>query len=309
MPRVIFCFLEWMKPKRITHLAAGMISCCAALPAAAQTNASAVQIPVKLREGDLMTQVRVNGSEPLSFKIDTGFGVTTIHPKVVDQLQLTPNGHMIIVGIAGEERADTYGGLMFDFGGKTYEPRRVASLPSEARRRWRHRDGILGAGFFRRFVVEIDLSGHLMRLHEPKEFTYAGKGEVLPLEFKRDTPIIDATIVAAGQPPLEGRFEIDTGCDDAVCVGHEFVEAHHLLAGGKSDPDFKRGVGGSARIQSGNLAELRLGKLTVKKPTSNYFLEGSPAGEGQAGHIGIGALQSFRMIFDYSRKRLILEEK
>jgi len=120
-----------MKPKRITHLAAGMISCCAALPAAAQTNASAVQIPVKLREGDLMTQVRVNGSEPLSFKIDTGFGVTTIHPKVVDQLQLTPNGHMIIVGIAGEERADTYGGLTFDFGGKTYEPRRVASLPTD----------------------------------------------------------------------------------------------------------------------------------------------------------------------------------
>jgi hypothetical protein len=298
-----------MKPKGMTRLAAGMISCCAAMPAVgAQTNAPKVEIPVKLREGDLMTQVRVNGSEALSFKIDTGFGVTTIHPKVAEQLKLAPNGHMTIVGIAGEERADTYGGLSFDFGGKTYEPRRVASLPSEARRRWRHRDGILGAGFFPRFVVEIDLAHHLMRLHEPKEFTYEGTGEILPLEFKRDTPILDATIVVAGKAALEGRFEIDTGCDDAVCLGHEFVAANQLLDVAKSDnADFKRGVGGAAKIQSGNLTELRLGKLTVEKPSSNYFMEGSPAGVGQAGHIGIGALQSFRMIFDYSRKRLILE--
>jgi hypothetical protein len=302
-----------MKSKGITHLAAGMLSCCAAIPAGvAQTNTAPVEVPVKLREGDLMVQVRIKGSEgsePLWFKVDTGFGVTTIHPKVAEQLKLEPNGHMTIVGIAGEERAETYGGVVFDFGGKTYEPRRVAVLPSEARRRWRHRDGILGAGFFRRFVVEIDLSRHLILLHEPKEFQYIGKGEIIPLEFKRDTPIVDAAILVPGQTPLAGRFEIDTGCDDAVCVGHEFVDANHLLETTKStDPDFKRGVGGSARIQAGNVTELQLGKLTVKKPTSNFFLEGSPAGEGQAGHIGIGALRKFRMIFDYSRKRLILEE-
>jgi hypothetical protein len=215
---------------------------------------------------------------------------------------------MTIVGIAGEERADTYGGLTFDFGGKTYQPRRVASLPSEAHRRWRHRDGILGAGFFRRFVVEIDLGKKVMLLHEPKEFTYNGTGEVLPLEFKRDTPIIDVSVVVPGHPVIDGRFEIDTGCDDAICIGHDFVSANHLLEDGKPDnPEFKRGVGGSAKIQSGNVTELRLGRLMVKKPASNFFLEGSPAGEGQAGHVGIGALKQFKMIFDYSRNRLILE--
>ena len=279
------------------------------MPAAvAQTNSASVQIPVRLRDGDLMTQVRVNGSEPLSFKLDTGFGITTIHPKLAEQLQLTPNGHMTIVGIAGEERADTYGGLTFDFGGKSYAPRRVASLPSEAHRRWRHRDGILGAGFFRRFVVEIDLDKKLMHLHEPKDFVYTGAGEIFPLEFKRDTPIIDASIVVPGQSVLTGRFEIDTGCDDAICIGHDFVSANHLLEEGKTEnPDFKRGVGGSAKIQSGNVTELRLGRLTVKKPSSNFFLEGSPAGDGQAGHIGIGALKQFKMILDYSRNRMILE--
>jgi hypothetical protein len=69
----------------------------------------------------------------------------------------------------------------------------------------------------------------------------------------------------------------------------------------------RRGVGGSADIRPGKLEELRLGSFKITKPSANFFLEGSPAGDGQAGHIGLGALERFRMIFDYSRKRLILE--
>ena len=91
--------------------------------------------------------------------------------------------------IAGEEKADTYGGAVFDFSGMSYSPRRVAVLASEARRRGPRRDAILGAGFFRRFVVEVDVGKGRMRLSEPVSFSYTGKGEVLALDFKKDTPI------------------------------------------------------------------------------------------------------------------------
>jgi len=293
-------------------LAAGVLSCCAVLPAApAQTNSTAsnVTVPIRIRHGDLIVETRINDSEPLEFKLDTGFGISIINPKRAESLHLERVGHMGIVGIAGEEQAETYRGAVFDFNGKTYEPRRIAALPSEAHRRWRTRDGILGAGFFRRFVVEIDAANKRMTLWEPDKFAYEGKGEVIPLSFKRDTPIIDAEIVPQGKQPIKGRFEIDTGCDDYVCLGHEFVAANHLLGETDgSDKDARRGVGGSAEIRSGKLAELRMGKCVVKKPTANFFLEGSPAGEGQAGHIGLGALQQYRMIFDYSRNRMILEQ-
>jgi predicted aspartyl protease len=244
----------------------------------------------------------------MQFKVDTGFGISIINPKRAEALKLERVGHMGIIGIAGEEQADTFKGAVFDFKGKTYEPRRIAALPSEANRRWRTRDGILGAGLFRRFVVEIDVPGKRMTLWEPGTFVYAGKGEVIPLSFKRDTPIIDAEILPEGKSAIKGRFEIDTGCDDYVCLGHEFVAANHLLReDDSSEKDARRGVGGSAEIRSGKLAELHMGKLVVKKPSANFFLEGSPAGDGQAGHIGLGALQKYRMIFDYSRLRMILE--
>jgi predicted aspartyl protease len=278
----------------------------------AQTNqpVALAEVPLKSRNGDLMVETRINGSEPLLFKLDSGFGVTTIHPNRVESLNLEPVGHMTIIGIAGEEQADTYAKAVFDFGGASYAPRRIASLPSEARRRWRKRDGILGEGFFRRFVVEIDVAKQRLRLFEPKTFDYQGLGEILPISFKKDTPIIDATITPPGHAAIQGRFEIDTGCDGELCIGHEFVAANHLLDyGNAGQNDTRRGVGGGAEIRVGSLSELRMGKLTVKDPIANFFLEGSPAGEGQAGHIGLGVLERYKMIFDYSRHQLILEPK
>lgn len=299
-------------PQRIFRLAAGTVLWWAALlPVFAQTNTppSSVEIPLLERHGVLMVEAKVNGSKPLAFKLDTGFGVTTIHPDLIESLGLARTGHTTILGIAGEEQADTYGGAVFDFGGMTYSPKRLAVLPSEGRRRGRQRDGILGASFFRRFVVELDVRKHQMRLYEPEGFRYEGKGEVLPLEFKKTTPILEAAIVPEGRLALPGKFEIDTGCDGGVCVAHEFVTANHLLDSAKSAAeDARRGVGGSARTQPGAVGELRLGNLVVKNPSASYFLEGSPAGEGRAGHIGVEALERFKVIFDYSRKQLILEQ-
>jgi len=297
--------------KNLLNLAAAFLSSGAAVtPAPGQTSAppAAVAVPIKLHQGDLLVEARVNGSDFLTFKLDTGFGITTISPNRADSLHLQRAGGLTIDGIAGEERADTFRGAEFSFEGMTFRPRRVAALPSERQTRQRTRDGILGADFFRRFVVEIDVPSRRMRLYEPSGFTYSGTGQVIPLQFRRDTPIIEAVIQPPDREPVTGRFEIDTGCDDCLCLGHDFVSANRLLDNAKPRTESaRRGVGGSAPTQHGTLDELRLGELVVKKPSANFFLEGSPAGNGQAGHIGLGALQRFKMIFDYGHRKLILE--
>ena len=278
----------------------------------AQTNPPArpVEVSLKAKEGDLLVSGRINNSRLLAFKLDTGFGITTISPEVAESLQLQRAGGLTIDGIAGEERAATFRNAELDFAGMIFRPRRVAALPSDKEERKKDRDGILGADFFRRFIVELDVAARVMRLYEPSEFKYAGAGEVIPLRFKRDTPIVEGTIVTANHEIVNGRFEIDTGCDDALCLGQDFVAANRLLDKAKPKPRAaRRGVGGSTPVQHGALEELRLGKLIIKKPSTNFFLEGSPAGKGQAGHIGLGALQRFKMIFDYSRQQMILEPR
>src|SRR5260370_21521219 len=104
------------------------------LRAEAQTNLPpvAVEIPIRIHQGELLVETRVNGSEPLTFKLDTGFGITTIHPDLVQSLKVTRSGHTTIIGIAGEEEAETYSGAVFDFGGVENLPPRVARCPLAA---------------------------------------------------------------------------------------------------------------------------------------------------------------------------------
>src|SRR5689334_13892722 len=73
-------------------------------------SSSGIRLPIEFRRGSLHVSARVNGSNSLSLKLDTGFGVTTIHPDLVQSLGLKRAGSITIIGIAGEEQAETYEG-------------------------------------------------------------------------------------------------------------------------------------------------------------------------------------------------------
>ena len=109
--------------------------------------------------------------------------------------------------------------------------------------------------------------------------------------------------------PVRGEFEIDTGCDSGICLGHDFIQANHLLDEGQTRPGGKFGVGGGATTRNGHLPELQIGALRIAKPDTDFFLEGSPVDRGLAGHIGMGVLKNFKIIFDYSRRQMILEPR
>src|SRR5207245_2932016 len=67
-------------------LAAFLLSCAAVAPAPGQTStpSAMVEVPIKLHQGDLVVEARVNASDVLTFKLDTGFGITTISPNLAD---------------------------------------------------------------------------------------------------------------------------------------------------------------------------------------------------------------------------------
>ena len=97
---------------------------------------SSVRVPFEFHQGSVIVRARVNATNAeLSFKLDTGFGVTTIHPDLAETLQLKRAGSLTIIGIAGKEQAGSFGGASFDFGGATYSPRRLAVIPSGRGRR------------------------------------------------------------------------------------------------------------------------------------------------------------------------------
>jgi len=256
-----------------------------------------------------MVPARVNGSNSLSLLLDTGYNMTMLHPEHVETFGLRRTGRITVVGIAGEAPAGVFEGPTFDFSGTMWKPRRVAALSADDPSRSRRRDGILGSGFFRRFVVEIDSARNTIALHEPRAYQYSGNGEALPITFKGSTPIVETTVRLANSAEVKAQFEIDTGCDGALCIGKHFIDAHQLAPPGKTEVEERRGTGGSTRVRDGHLPQISLGKFVVNKPVASFFLEGSPADAPLAGHIGWQLLKDFKVIFDYSRKQLFLEPK
>ncbi|HXJ55216.1 MAG TPA: retropepsin-like aspartic protease [Verrucomicrobiae bacterium] len=278
---------------------------------AAESASGPAQIPFQLHRGHVMVPAQVTNSVPLLLLLDTGYSMTMLHPEHVTALGLPRTGRRItIVGIAGEEQTDVFEGPLFAFGEATWKPRRVAALPGSSPSR-RRRDGILGSGFFRRFVVEIDSQSQQLRLHEPDVFAYAGGGEILPLRFSGDTPVVEASVRLPDQSETKARFEIDTGCDGSICIGRHFVEANrleptnNLPGGGRGN---RYGVGGAARTHDSHLPQLRLGNVVIDRPEASLFLEGSPVDPPLAGHLGWDLLRRFKVIFDYKRARMILEK-
>src|SRR6478736_3163807 len=86
-----------------------------------------VIIRTKFSHGRIILTARIADSGPLTFLLDSGCTIPTLHPELVDELKLTASGHVQINGIAGEERAPTYRNVVFDLGGLAYAPRRIAS--------------------------------------------------------------------------------------------------------------------------------------------------------------------------------------
>jgi hypothetical protein len=171
-------------------------------------------------------------------------------------------------------------------------------------------DGILGKGFFDSFVVEIDYTARKINLYDPKDYKYKGKGKSLPLNLDHAMTIVQAKLKATGSRAVTARLIVDTGAggSSAVPLNKRFAERHRLLPSAeKLTPSNECGIGGAAEGTSfvGALKSLRLGSFKLFDPET--FFRKNEVGEGYDGLLGSPALRNFRVIFDYSRSRMILE--
>src|SRR5262245_46307697 len=97
----------------------GMISCelrslgwlVVLLCAVAPLHPAPVTIPFTQRDGRVFLPAQVNSTGPLTFLLDTGYELIMLNPSHAQGLGLRRVGGVTIVGIAGEERADTFGGV------------------------------------------------------------------------------------------------------------------------------------------------------------------------------------------------------
>lgn len=274
---------------------------------------SALRIPFELASNVIFLQVRVNGSEPFWFILDTGASATILDTSRAKSLGIKFKGDGRVEG-AGESStaAGSAKNVSFGLPGVDFQAREIGIITLSSLNRYTGRvvDGVLGHDFFNRYIVEIDYEACLINLYEPQTFQYSGSGDSVPIELKDNGSSVRARLAVQGRVPIEGNFRIDTGGSHALILHTPFVKAQNILkAVAKTVAAPAAGVGGETSVLLGRVRSLQLGRFALETPVTSFAqsTKGAFANPDLTGNIGGAVLRRFKVIFDYRGRRMILE--
>ena len=273
---------------------------------------SSLEIPFELSNNLILLQAKVNDSAPLWFIFDTGADSTVIDTELAKTLRLKPGGKIVGNGGAGAAQAVRFKGVSMRLPNVEIDNQTVYGLPIGffSSPLGKKISGVIGNDVIKEFVVEVDYAARKINLYKPESYQYSGAGEIFPLMFEENLPFVQASVAFEKRAPISGKFEIDSGSTGAVLFNTPFVKKHGLL---KSISQLSEtrigGVGGTAQTFLGRVKYTALGRFTLENPVARFSqsTRGDYASPKYDGLIGGEILRRFRTIFDYSRKRMILE--
>ena len=273
---------------------------------------SSLKIPFELSSNLILLQARVKGSAPLWFILDTGADSTVIDSQLAKALRLEPRGRVVGTGSAGTATALIFKGNSLKLPNVEAVNLTISGLPidflsSPLGRKIR---GVIGNDILKELVIEVDYASQVVNLFEPESYQYSGLGEVIPITLEGDLPFIRTRIALTRRPVLGGKFELDTGSTGAITFTTPYVNRNKLLDSiSKTSQSRVGGVGGTAQAFSGRLKAIRLGSFQLENSVARFSRarRGDDASARYDGLIGGEIFRRFKVVFDYSRRRMILE--
>jgi predicted aspartyl protease len=271
------------------------------------------EIPFQPTNNLIILRGSINGSKPLSLLLDTGAGGSVINESRAKELGLKLKGQTEAATGDGAVEASFVKGVELNISGLKLSDLTLTAIDLRGLEAGFGQpiDGILGYDIFAEFVVEIDYVTQRVRLHKPKSYKYSGSGQTIPITIEDNRPFIRGEIVQPGATAVEGRFEFDIGQIGAVTLGKAFTSKNDLLKSTSGTLQVTTGaiLAGKSNVQIGRIQNLRLGRFVIKNPITTF----APDNRGEedttdyAGLVGGEILRRFRVVVDYSRRRVVLE--
>lgn len=275
-----------------------------------------VTIPFELVNRHIVLKVQVDNSRPLSFLLDTGDQYAIINLDRAKELGLKLQGqiHMGGAGSSISTGAFVTGSTFTIAGFPGFSQPLNAALPigTMAPRFGQDFDGIIGSEFIKQFVLEIDYEARVLKLYDKDRFKYSGAGESVPITLSSaGHPIITAELTTIGGTPVTGSFVFDVGSGGALALYSPFVAKQKLL--GRNLQTIKAigvgGAGGEVNARIGRVTQLKIGRFKISRPLTLFAEDkaGAFADPALVGNIGQQIAGKFRLLLDYSHKRIIFE--
>jgi hypothetical protein len=169
-------------------------------------------------------------------------------------------------------------------------------------------DCVIGSPLFVRFVVEINFAKHQLTLYEPGSFVYRGQGHGVPLRIDVP-PSVRAEVLTPDGRTIKAILGLDLGSDLAFDFWSSFQSKHHILQARQTTVTaLATGAAGEFHESLARLPSVDFAGFRIEKPLAAFLDIAPGAGLSQSdGYIGNAVLDRFTVIFDYSRRQVILE--
>lgn len=274
------------------------------------TSGNSATIPFEYTEDDNeILKVSVNGSEPLNFTVDTGSDVfAIITARQAKRLGLT-SGNNYKVGVAGnvgEVEAASIPSANLTLAGVEALNQRIEVLITDvsADNDDTQIDGVLGFQFLKNFVVEIDYEAKTLNLFSPDKYQYSGRGEIIPIRIEDGSPQARVKATTLSGKTIESYCEIDTGMSGTLLFHTPTVKRYGLLADMQTiQAPTSIEPGGEFNRRIGRAKSLQLGPFIM----DNALVSLAQNVDNEGATIGEEILRRFKVIFDFSHHRMILE--
>lgn len=279
-------------------------------------NFKRADIPYRYINGFMVVSVTFNEFFPLNFIFDTGAEYTILTKReITDLLQADYRRRFTLMGsdLSTELYAYLVQGVSLKVGDVLAMNRSILVLEEDYMRFEDYAGvdihGILGADFFRRFVVQIDYRRQVVSLYEPKAFELPNKFQAIPVTYERSKPYLEAQVVTGGKDTSMLKFLIDTGAALPLLINTESRE-DLALPEQVVPSNLGAGLGGFLVGYKGRVSRLSFPPYEFSEVVTSFQdlplrLDSLKADE-RNGIIGNEILRRFTVIFDYIGERMYL---
>jgi hypothetical protein len=258
--------------------------------------ASPAEIPFHFTDGFICLEARVAQSpEPLSLLLDSGASESVLNLRTAQRLHLPLGNTQTVRGVGVEVAAYHLRGVHATANGVPLTSIPLALDLSAAEQLCSYPvDGLIGVGFFKDRVVQIDYTHHVLRIAPSTKATRVTKADRLPLKVINGVMCVPIGVNESA--PRWARF--DTGCNDSL----HWVVPRPARHGDRNAIS----IGFITDTEDSSLTSVSFGQH-VLNPVKTV-LHGRPMFPAEGGLVGNGLLSQFTVTVDYRHGTVLLED-
>lgn len=274
-------------------------------------------LPFEMVDDHIVLPVSVNGSAPLNFVLDSGAAATVIfESRNTQALPLKLGAELPVsgVGVGPNPVARVVEKTDLAVGSTRLEGLSViylslASVPFFENLDEVYFDGVIGAPFFERFVIEINYDQQLISFSEPGSLAAnidprSANWQELPLQIQSGVPYLATQISTVAGETVEVKLLVDTGYRGPVSLT---PDTHDEI----DEPlryftTVSQGLSGDVMSKMGMSETLGLGSFVLHNVPVSYSISGGERDQGSNGLLGNEVLSRFNLVFDYPNRRMFI---